>query len=326
MYNFFGKHAGTGSDIKESENTEIFEGKELWCTGSGQLMTSRKEFSLLHDLLEKQALQYQAERKKLSVDELKAEVRQMLQIPGKIEVPYSRHLVPWLAAGAFRGTGELPEERKVFSRFALEGERGVFSVLKINAGTAYRHFPELDTLTIYLPHLEGACEVLDLERAPEEIYAALDYRNIGESLAITTSPGEKYGTFRTAHDQDYHYDGVELMFGSSMIARRVLDVLQAVEYVKAHGVKHLHLIARGMGALPGAFAALLASDKVESLTLYDAPESYLSMLQKRVTYWPQSCMIPGFLKVADLPDVYGALEKVTRLKIVNFVSEPVSEE
>ena len=74
-------------------------------------------------------------------------------------------------------------------------ERGVFSVLKINAGTAYRHFPELDTLTIYLPHLEGACEVLDLERAPEEIYAALDYRNIGESLAITTSPGEKYGTF-----------------------------------------------------------------------------------------------------------------------------------
>ena len=102
MYNFFGKHAGTGSNIKESENTEIFEGKELWCTGSGQLMTSRKEFSLLHDLLEKQALQYQAERKKLSVDELKAEVRQMLQIPGKIEVPYSRHLVPWGAASAFR--------------------------------------------------------------------------------------------------------------------------------------------------------------------------------------------------------------------------------
>ena len=96
--------------------------------------------------------------------------------------------------------------------------------------------------------------------------------------------------------------------------------------MKAHGIKHLHLIARGQGALPGAFAALLASDKVESLTLYDAPESYLSMVQKRVTFWPQSCMIPGFLKVADLPDVYSALEKTIKLDIINFVSEPVPEE
>ena len=326
MYNFFGKHANIGSNLKESENTEIFEGKELWCTETGQLMTSRKEFSLLHDLLEKQALQYQAEKKKLSLDELKSEVRKMLQIPDKIDIPYSRHLGPWGAASAWRGEGEVPPERNVFSRFALEGERGVFSILKINAGSAYRHFPELDTLTLYLPHLEGACEVLELERGPEEIYAALDYRNIGETQAVTTAPGERYGHFSSVHDQDYHYDGVELMFGSSMIARRVLDVLQAVEYVKAHGIKHLHLIARGQGALPGAFAALLASDKVESLTLYDAPESYLSMVQKRVTFWPQSCMLPGFLKVADLPDVYSALEKVVKLDIVNFVSEPVPEE
>ena len=97
-----------------------------------------------------------------------------------------------------------------------------------------------------------------------------------------------------------------------------------LDALKENGVEHLHLAARGLGCFPAVFAALL-SDKVESLTLYDAPESYLSMAKKRITRWPQSCMVPGILKFTDLPEVYAAVEAEKKLSMVNFVNEPVPE-
>ena len=182
----------------------------------------------------------------------------------------------------------------------------------------------MEKLTIYLPHLDSGSELLKLDLPLEENLAGFDYRNIGESLAMTGSFGAEYRKFCTVHNQDYHYDSIELMFGSSMVGRRVLDILRAVEYVKTNGVKELHLIARGQGVIPGVLAALLTR-KVAKITIYDAPKSYMSMLQKRVTFWPQSCMVPGILKFTDLPEIYAALESEKRLETVNFVNEPIPE-
>ena len=240
-----------------------------------------------------------------------------LKLPETIAVPYSRQMSPIAQPS-------IAPERSVFSRFGLEGDTGVVTTLKINCGRAYRHFPELEKLTIYLPHLDSAQEVLKLDRPADEIYAGFDYRNIGESLALTGSFGAEYRKFNTVHNQDYHYDGVELMFGSSMVGCRVLDILRAIEFVKANGVKHLHFIARGQGVIPGTIAALL-SDKVESLTLLDAPESCMAMVRKRITRWPQSCMVPGLLTFTDLPEIYAAVKAEKELNIVNFVNEPVPE-
>jgi hypothetical protein len=64
---------------------------------------------------------------------------------------------------------------------------------------------------------------------------------------------------------------------------------------------------------------------VESLTLYDAPDSYLNMAKKRITRWPQSCMLPGILTFTDLPELYDALRSEKELNIVNTVREPVPE-
>jgi len=317
MYSFFAQHAQLDSATKESEALEIFPAKDLNCTPTGQLMSSYKEYFTLHQILEADAKRMAAERKTLSNAELKSELKKALKLPENIEVPYSRQMPPiaWPS---------VPPERAVFSRFGLEGEPGLFTTLKINSARAYRHFPEMEKLTIYLPHLDSAQELLKLDRDADEFYAGLDYRNIGESLALTGSFGAEYRKFNMIHNQDYHYDGIELMFGSSMVGRRVLDILRAIEFVKANGVKQLHLIARGQGVIPGTIAALL-SDKVESLTLYDAPANCMDMVQKRITRWPQSCMVPGLLKFTDLPEIYAAVKAEKELNIINVVNEPVLE-
>ena len=129
--------------------------------------------------------------------------------------------------------------------------------------------------------------------------------------------------FTAPYSQDYHYDSVQLMCGTSMVARRVEDILSAIAFVRERGVKHIKLVARGQGAIPAAMAALL-SDDVEAVTLYETLESYQSVVNKRVSDWPQSCMIPGVLKYMDLPDIYTAL-KAEKPATITFVDEPVPE-
>ncbi|MBO5791960.1 MAG: prolyl oligopeptidase family serine peptidase [Lentisphaeria bacterium] len=316
MYQFFGTHAGR-SAAGESEAVKVLAPQETFCTASGQLLTSRSELATLHKLLERSLLEMAESRKKLSAAELKEAMAELLGLPREIPLPYCRHLPPISCPS-------ITPERSVFSRFGIEPEPGVFGTLKINAPQAYRHFPALEKMTLYLPHLDAGSEVLKYDRDPEEIMAGFDFRNMGESLAQTGSFGSEYRKFCTVFNQDYHYDGIELMFGSSMAARRVLDVLSAVEYAKSAGVQHLHLIARGQGVVPGILAALL-SEKIESVTLHDAPVSWISMVQKRVTAWPQSCMVPGVLKITDLPEIYETVGKEKDLNIVNFVNEPIPE-
>ena len=67
-------------------------------------------------------------------------------------------------------------------------------------------------------------------------------------------------------------------------------------------------MARGRGAIPGAFAAVLA-DAVTQVTLKGALPSYGELATTEDYKWPLSAMVPDVLKRFDLPDVYRALEK-----------------
>lgn len=318
MYRFFSAQCHPGnSSPAEDPGTEILSEKELNCTKTGQIMSSRPELSTIHDFAVRKANELRTARPALSADSLKKQLRKVLCLPAKISIPYVRILRPVYMTS-------IPAERSVFSRFGLEGESGLFTTLKLNASTAYLHFPELEKLTVYLPHLDSGSELLQLDRLPEDIYAGLDYRGTGESCALTGAYGPDFRKFNMTHNQEYFFDSVALMFGTSLIGLRTLDTLWAVAFVKNCGVKHLHLAGRGLGSFPALMAALL-SDQVESLTLYDAPESWESMVTKHVTHWPQSCMIPGVLEFADLPEIYAALKAEKPLNIVNFVREPVPD-
>ena len=142
-------------------------------------------------------------------------------------------------------------------------------------------------------------------------------------MSLATDQDLTMRKYNALYSQDYHYDSVALMFGSSTVALRVLEILRAIEFVKARGVKRIELAGRGQGALPAVFAALI-SDDVAAVKIYDALESYQSIVDKRISDWPQSCMIPGILQYMDLPDVYEAVAAFKPFSAA-FVNEPVPE-
>ena len=317
MYEFFLKHAGVDADAKENFDGSVLAEKDLLCTSTGQVMTGRPEFSQVHDLILKSARELAASRVQLDPPALKSRLRELLNIPETISEPYVRVLRRSI-------TPSLPPFRHLFCRFAIESEDGMLVPLKLNSGEVFFHFPELEKLTIYIPHLDSANEVVKIDRDDDDIYAGLDVSGLGETLSLGTDQSDDARKFTALYNQDYHYDSVELMFGSSMIARRVKDILSAIEFVKARGVKRIELAGRGQGSLPALFAALL-SDDVAAVKLWDTPESYQSMVEKRLTLWPQSCMVPGILKYMDLPDIHNAVRAFKSLEIVNFVKEPIPE-
>ncbi len=317
MYEFFLKHAGVDADAKENFDGSVLAEKDLLCTSTGQVMTGRPEFSQVHDLILKSSRELAASRVQLDPPALKSRLRELLNIPETISEPYVRVLRRCI-------TPSLPPSRHLFCRFAIEREDGMLVPLKLNSGEVFFHFPELEKLTIYIPHLDSANEVVKIDRDDDDIYAGLDVSGLGETLSLGTDQSDDTRKFTALYNQDYHYDSVELMFGSSMIARRVKDILSAIEFVKARGVKRIELAGRGQGSLPALFAALL-SDDVAAVKLWDTPESYQSMVEKRLTLWPQSCMVPGILKYMDLPDIHNAVRAFKSLEIVNFVKEPIPE-
>ena len=109
--------------------------------------------------------------------------------------------------------------------------------------------------------------------------------------------------------------------GPRIWRRRVIcDPISEDKTFEEEGVE---LAGRGQGSLPALFAALV-SDDVAAVKLWDAPESYQSMVEKRFTMWPQSCMVPGILEYMDLPDIYEAVAAFKPFA-ATFVSEPLPE-
>lgn len=316
MYGFFNQHAGIDGEAKEQFDGKKIADKDMLCTESGQVAVSRPEFSLVHDLIVKKASELKAARSKKTPAEVKNLLKKLLNIPEKIEEPYVR-----MMRGIF--IDGIVDARRCLARFAIEGDDGMLTPLKLNSGHTCFHFPELEKLTIYIPHLDGGSEVVKIDRPADDIYAALDVRGLGETLSLGTDQNEAVRKFNALYSQDYHYDSVALMFGASTIALRVLDILRSIEFVKARGVKHIELAGRGQGALPAVFAALV-SDDVAAVKIEDAPESYQSMVDKRISDWPQSCMVPGILKYMDLPDIYEAVAAFKPFS-ATFVNEPVPE-
>ena len=79
-------------------------------------------------------------------------------------------------------------------------------------------------------------------------------------------------------------------------------ILQSVKFWVSVGCERIDLSAYGYAAIPALFAALL-SDDVENILLENAPESFDSMLRKRIISVPAAFMPYGVLKITDIPQL-----------------------
>ncbi len=294
VYEFFNTMSGRGGAWKEPE-IEPAPDKEIQCLPVGQVeyLTGRK---MIRDFAREQADACAAARPKRSPAELKKLLADRLQT-GETKVPYYRVL-------RIQATNAGTPQQKFFSRFALEVEPKIPAVLKLMAAADYYHLPKGEKAFIYIPHLDSVDELKDMSFDENAAVFGLDVRGVGETTPLGCDQWDRY--FFAPYTHDYHYASCHLMLGESYLGAKVRDILGAIALLKDRGYSEIHIAGRGQGAIPAALAAAI-SGEIKAVTLYNAPESWDSMLRDAVTLWPQSCMLHDVLKDFDLPDVYQIL-------------------
>jgi hypothetical protein len=309
MYRWFNRCTGI-SDATTEPKLVLEKEETLWCTPEGQVAALRSK--PIHDFTREKAGMLAANRMKrgsLDAAALGRAVAETLKLPARSGVPEFRILRP------------LPD-RKYPLRHALpymvETDRGVHALVYRLTREPLLSRPPRETrkALLYVSDQSADVElreeplVRELAGAdPEAALHACDVRGIGESAPQATSlnNSDEYNT-------DYFYSSHGLMLDYPYIGQRTFDVLRVLDWLAAWNYDQVHLAARGHGAVPAAFAALL-SPQVTRVTLEHAPASYAGIAESPDYNWPLSALPPGVLARFDLPDCYQVL-KARNLRLI----------
>jgi dienelactone hydrolase len=301
MYRFFNKITGRPGEGTEPK-IELESEKTLRCFASGQvaLEGSRSVFSFSQE--KSRALL--AARPAVTTGELPAMVRRVLALrPEPAEPPDFRVLRPMFVRRYARRTASV---------YAVRTEPHIEALVYRNSEeTIYSRPPRgSGTAILYVSHVSADDELRNeplvkkvSAEQPDVPLFTCDLRGIGESLPgtcrVTASIHDPYGP-------DYFYAIQSVMLRRSYVAQRTDDLLRVLQWLEAHGHPQVHLVARGWGALPATFAAVV-SGRVSRITLKHALTSYASAAETELYKWPLSGFVPDILRHFDLPDCYAAL-------------------
>jgi hypothetical protein len=299
MYRFFNRVTGVSDAMTEPELT-IEKDETLWCTPQGQVapLKPRTVFSYTRESAQQQA----GERGEVSGEELTAAVRDVLKLPPRGPVGDYRILRP-LATRSY--------PRRHATTYMLRTEPEIeIPVYRLSRDPWYSRPPVgPGGSVLYVSHHSADAELREeplvkelLDSGPDVEFFACDVRGIGESRPNTCGQD----TFLQPYGCDYFYAIHSLMLDRPYVGQRVHDVLCVIDWLAHHGHGPVHLVAKGWGAIPAAFAALL-SPRVGQVTLKHALSSYQDVAQVEIYSWPLSSFLPDVLRRFDLPDCYRAL-------------------
>ena len=232
---------------------------------------------------------------------LAAAVRNVLKLPARDGVPEYRILRP----SSNRGY-----PKRYAGTYAVETEADIQTIVyRLSDEPLLSRPPRGATRALlYVAHLSADAELRAeawlaeaIKAEPAAAVFACDVRGVGESQPTTTgtAPHDPYGP-------DYFYAVHGLMLDYPMAGQRTHDLLRMIDWLKAQGHREVHLAAKGWGAIPAAFAALLAPEVVQ-VTLRHALGSYATVAENDDYAWPLSALVPDVLRHFDLPDVYREL-------------------
>lgn len=299
MYRWFNRVTGISRATTEPKLT-IEKDETLWCTPGGRVadLKSRSVFSFT----KARSQQFAASRPRLEGDKLKAHVVEILKLPSRRPAPDYRILRP--VSGR-----KYPKRHAAV--YAVETEPGIQALVYMPADRAHSaHPPEgQPRAVLYVAHHSSDAElreeplVAELAKAePKAAFYACDVRGIGESRPDTCGTDQ----FDKSYGSDYFYAAHSLMLDYPYLGQKTYDVIEVLEWLRANGHKEVHLAAKGWGALPATFAALL-SPLVVQVTLKSALTSYAAVAESESYRWPLPTLLPGVLRQFDLPDCYRAL-------------------
>lgn len=319
MYRWFNRATGV-SDAQTEPELTIEKDETLWCTPNGQVreLESRTVFSFTSATAKAMA----KGREPLDAESLKKAVAAILKLPPREGPPRVRNLK---AAG---GDRKYPE--KYFMNYAVETEPGIQAICAMLTKENWFSRPPRAAgkgrAIFYISHHSADAELRG-EPLVREVIAkegedipvfACDVRGVGDSQPGTTG--------KDAHDYygpDYFYAIYALMLNRPYLGGKTHDILCVLDMLAEYGHKEVHLVAKGWGALPATFAALLSA-RVAQVTLKNALTSYADVATTEHYTWPLSTFLPGVLKTFDLPDCYRVLEskKLRQIEPLDAASQP----
>jgi dienelactone hydrolase len=298
MYGWFNKATNKGNNKTEPALT-IEKEEALWCTPHGQVgeMKPKTIYGFTAAIAEALKLK----RGTVQGEALKKAIVSALKLPEQKGVPDFRILRP---------TSNRFYPQKHAGTYAVETNPGIFAlVYRLNDDPLLSRPPAgTKKALLYVSHHSADKELREdsllkelVRNEPNSGFYACDVRGIGESKPNTCGDN-----FLAPYGNDYFYSAYSIMLDYPYVGQKTWDVLRILTWLKANGHEEVHLVAKGWGAIPATFAAVL-SPTVTNVTLNNALSSYTDLARSEEYNWPLSTLLPGVLKTFDLPDCYSTL-------------------
>ena len=301
MYGWFNRITEAGEGRAEPA-LEIEKDETLWCTPKGQVadIGSRTIFSFTKEKSERLG----KERSKPTGDAIAKTVSGMLKLPEKTATPEYRIL---------RRIGGRKYPLPEAVNYAVETEPGIHALVTLLCRERHYSRPprEGKRAVLYVSHQSADAELREerlvkdlLEAEPKVPFFACDVRGIGESQPNTCGMNQ----FLKPYGNDFFGAAHSLMLDDAMPGQRTRDVLGVLAWLASNGYEEVHLAAKGWGAIPATFAAVV-SDRVVRATLKNALTSYSAVAGSEDYSWPLSSFVWDALSTIDLSVCYEWLQK-----------------
>lgn len=306
MYRWFNKATGA-SDAEAEPKITVEKEQDLWAAPNGKV--SELKSRTVYAFTKAQSIRLATRRTPPKGDALKARLEELLKLPKRGGAPDYRILRPV-------ANRKYPKPHA--TTYAVETEGSAVAVVYRLSDTPHLSRPPKDEgpATLYVSHHSADAELRDepllteLANAdPKAAFYAMDVRGVGESRPDTCGGPSQ---FLTPYGSDYFYAIYGLMLDRPYAGQKTYDVLRVLDWLKDIGHKEVHLVAKGWGTFPAAFAAVL-SELVTRVTFKNALTSYADVARSETYSWPLSSFVPGVLRSFDLPDCYDVL-KAKKLK------------
>ena len=299
MYRWFNRVTGI-SDAQVEPKLTIEDDATLYCTPKGQVagLDSRPIYSFTQ--AKSQALANR--RVHLQGPALVRAVKDALKMPDRVGVPEYRIL-------RTRKARNYPTPHSI--SYAVDTEPGVHAIVyRLSEDRLYSRPPKSGPRAVlYVSHHSADVELREeplvqeiLKQEPSVPFFTCDVRGIGDSRPDTCG----VDSFLQPYGSDYFYAIHSIMLDYPYAGQKTYDLLRVLDWLKSVGHDEIHLAAKGWGAVPATFAALL-SNQVVQVTLKNALTSYKDVAESESYDWPLSSFVPHVLESFDLPDCYRAL-------------------
>ncbi len=299
MYGWFNRQTGVTTGQKEPA-LKLEKEADLLATAKGQVAEAAPATAFT--LTRERSRQLARERGAPGGARLRELLTAALRLPARPDAPPDYRILRPLPGRAY------PKRNAV--TYVLETEPEIHTVVYRLSDTPLTSRPPRAgrRALVYVSHRSADEEIRTeslireaISAEPEAAVFACDLRGVGESQPVVGARDAF-----TPYGGNYFHAANGIMFDYPTLGQRTHDLLRLVDWLGAVGHDDVHVIARGWGAFPAVFAAVLHRG-ITQVTLKHALTTYAEVAETEAYAWPLPVLLPGVLRHFDLPDCYREL-------------------